>query len=83
MLFPLLIFFDAGIFEESFRSFKHHKKSEGVSLQRKYDVTTVKPSYKQYISIVATDDLKAKIEKTVQKRLFNNLIYCEHRIKSE
>lgn len=41
------------------------KKSEDISLQRKYEIRTVKSSYKQYISIVATDDLKAKIEKTI------------------
>lgn len=36
--------------------------SNNFSLQRKYDVGILKPSYKQYISTLANDVLKAKIE---------------------
>lgn len=36
--------------------------SNNFSLRRKYDVRIANSSYKQYISIVANKDLKAKIE---------------------
>lgn len=53
---------------------KNHR-ALGLSLQRKYDVRTVKPLYKQYISIVASEDLKVKIEKNCAEKLFNNWIF--------